>query len=903
MVLVFLMGKFTVNSLQQLNQFANTSITFNDQRLPLVSFSLRDPENQSVSTIQNQSFTSPVATDIIKVVKIPEPIVFTINTYPESNVGVVWSNISGNLVANTVGYNNRVYGIATVADWDKIKRPTIYANTANNFNYTNTITYIGGNTKTWTTVVAVNPITELSFVNDFYYLDGNNLVTGTPVVQPIGTNMPAYATDNYTLTIVPSDPTLLGTGNITTSGIGTSTSNATTKTVTITGNSTKLNTHLANVRFVANVGLDSTWEASYNLYNPVTNYTTTRVQTLRSEQANVMTRSNVQYYVNSFNGNVSGYPTITNNLDNPASNHIYKMQIYPNPYTALANLTIGANIGALGNVTKTANTITMIGTKNQINTNLTNFRIQTKPNYIETFQLYYVATVPGDPNKFANVPTGNIGTRIQTFYNDTSGLINNMSQTRNFDLNTPTLIFSANTPAILDSGPGTYAIYLSSTAGEFGTSDTNTKTTYALGSSRTGVNGLFSTIKFYPYKDVTGNQTFNFSLRRVVTGSVDEYLIRNQPVALIGSNIDSNPQDYTRTFTSSGTYTPTYQERNYYYMDVLAVGAGGGGGYVTRYPGGTNNPFVINWSNEFIDASQPEVNRAALTAAWNNLHRKVIQGLYYDSHTINSYGETSGQPGVVVKNFYEAGGWYWNGQPYYPNRFELPANIGGGGGGGGNIRVLNNINLKTTTNWTNTTLNITVGTPGQPVSANRGLPNVTESALALHAPIGYNGGAGGSTTIGNLTATGGAGGTHNWFGNASGGASNGGTINSGKKGGNGTLGASTGDSGGPGYSVSWAGNVAFGAGGGAAIPDANQTANIGITRDTYIKFYGNTGGNVAFGSLNAGGQARTLIGASSGFEEPISSLAPGPGCGGAGGHIDAGQSGGSGIVILRFHKT
>jgi hypothetical protein len=870
MVLVFLMGKFTVNSLQQLNQFANTSITFNDQRLPLVSFSLRDPENQSVSTIQNQSFTSPVATDIIKIVKIPEPIVFTINTYPESNVGVVWSNISGNLVANTVGYNNRVYGIATVADWDKIKRPTIYANTANNFNYTNTVTYISGNTKSWTTVVAVNPITELSFVNDFYYLDGNNLVTGTPVVQPIGTSMPAYATDNYTLTIVPSDATLLGTGNITTSGIGTSTSNATTKTVTITGNSTKLNTHLANVRFVANVGLDSTWEASYNLYNPVTNYTTTRVQTLRSEQANVMTRSNVQYYVNSFNGNVSGYPTITNNLDNPALNHIYKMQIYPNPYTALANLTIGANIGALGNVTKTANTITMIGTKNQINTNLTNFRIQTKPNYIETFQLYYVATVPGDPNKFANVPTGNIGTRIQTFYNDTSGLINNMAQTRNFDLNTPTLIFSANTPVILDSGPGTYGIYLSSTAGEFGVSDTNTKTTYAFGSSRTGVNDIFSTIKFYPYRDVTGNQTFNFSLRRIVTGSVDEYLIRNQPVAMIGSNIDSNPQDYTRTFTSSGTYTPTYQERNYYYMDVLAVGAGGGGGY-------------------------------AVVANWDDNNRKVIWtwSRYLGGNINLTTRETR------IENWYEWGGQRTPAQ--YDPATILPANVGGGGGAGGTIQVLNNVNLKTTPNWTGSSISINIGAPTSPTLGYISYPFIstypTYSVQTRYQAVGYDGGTGGTTTVGNITALGGTGGTHNWFGNAVGGASNGGTINSGKKGGNGTLGVSPGDSGGPGYSVSWAGNVAFGAGGGAAIPDANQTANIGITTDTYVKFYGNTGGNVAFGSGNAGGQARTLIGASSGFEEPISSLAPGPGCGGAGGHYDTAQMGGSGIVILRFHKT
>jgi hypothetical protein len=610
-----------------------------------------------------------------------------------------------------------------------------------------------------------------------------------------------------------------------------------------------------------------------------------------------MTRSNVQYYVNSFNGNVSGYPTITNNLDNPASNHIYKMQIYPNPYTALANISIGANIGALGNVTKTANTITMIGTKNQINTNLTNFRIQTKPNYIETFQLYYVATVPGDPDKFANVPTGNIGTRIQTWYNDTSGLISNMAVTRNFDKNTPTLIFSANTPVILDSGPGTYIIYLTSTAGEFGTNDNDTRISYGVSGTRDQLNTVnFPAIKFYPYRDVTGSQTFNFSLRRYIAGSVDEYLIRNQPVAMIGSNVDSNPEEYTRTFTSSGTYTPTYQERNYYYMDVLAVGAGGGGGYVTRYPGGSSNPFVTGWNNQFLDASQPGVTGAALTALWNNLHRKVIQGLYNDPRVLNSTGETTGQPGVVVKNFYEAGGWYWNGQPYYPNYFELPANIGGGGGGGGTIQVLNNVNLKTTPNWTNTTFNITVGTPGQPVLVNRTVPTGSQA-------IAYNGGTGGTTTIGNLTAAGGAGGTHNWYSNAAGGASNSGTINSGNKGGNGTLGVSTGNSGGPGYSVAWAGNVAFGAGGGAAIPDADQIAGIGVTRDTYIKFYGNTGGNVAFGSGNAGGQARTTTGVSFGFFDLTPAQQPGPGCGGAGGHIDAGQSGGSGIVILRFHKT
>lgn len=903
--------RYLVNSFQDLNNYGKTSVTFNDNRIPQVKFFPATISNQTITVDENVAFISPNATDIDSIVNIPEPIVFTVNLSSLTNVTLSWpglagnlaANTSSNLVANSSGHTYSVYGIRTIRDWELVKHPVITANTVDDFIYSSTIKYIGGQTATWITSAAVSSKNELTVGSDFYYYDNQaNPLVGHPTFTQI--TIPSLQSDTYTLTINPGNLTIFGTGNISTSTVGNLTTNTSTKVVTVVGNTTAISGALANVTYNAPFGADSTWIATYELFNPVSGYRSHREQTIRSITSEIMTRSNVQYFPVYYNDTVKGYPVINNPTDFANLGHVYMTEVYPLDANTISTIGIGANNGTQGNVVVANKKITMIGTKANINYNLADIQIKSAADFQSQFQLVYKTTIPANATPFSSPPTGNVATRIQTFYANISGVVNNMTVSRSFNKNTPAPLFPTDIPQITDTRGGSYTIYLKSSAGEFGLANTATSSNYSYTGTYGQINTIFPQINFYPYKDVTGNQTFTYSQYR--QGAVE---IQNQQVQLIGSTVDLSPANVTVVLTSSGSYTPTFEQKTYYKMNVLAVGAGGNGGYTPGYTPGLSGTYILPWNTGASTYQGGLANVAGTTMINAQGIRWVGTPGQYNSYSVSSWVQVNYFTSGYAKLFNGLGGTY----QFYP------ANIGGAGGGGGRVSTLENIDLKTSTAFNKGgTFTVTVGQPATsdiPVTDSYLMynPNQNPNPATITATVGYNGGDGGASRVGNITAGGGFGGTHNFFGVAVGGTS-GDSISSGKPGGNAYNQESSGAAGADGVTVSWfgGGNVALGAGGGATLPDTNY-----LNDWNYLHIIGYHGGN--YNTLTTGGGTSTT-GAYyvNEYGQTVpgiveSGRVPSYGCGGAGGPgigrnfydgtpYNTTTQGGKGIVVLYFHK-
>jgi hypothetical protein len=283
-----------------------------------------------------------------------------------------------------------------------------------------------------------------------------------------------------------------------------------------------------------------------------------------------------------------------------------------------------------------------------------------------------------DANLFATGSLNLTPTKIPGYI---TGLV-----TTSYIANTSNAIFATNTPRITDDNPGssTFRIELSSAAGNFGTSTSDTSY-YTYSGTMSQVNAFFSSIYFYPTKNYVSNNTFLYIQFKDGVEQIRKTISLNYDSSGVSTK--------TYTFTTVGTtiWKPSYSDVKYLNkLDYLVVG--GGGGALTYNAGANGVGGGGGGVYYYYDNSFSNINYTIVVGAGGNSSSTSPQ---YGGQSSFSGGVTAngGNPGTTVGyNVYQGGG---SGTGYSGS-----TSGGGGGAGGAATSSTGGVGSQyTTTNW------------------------------------------------------------------------------------------------------------------------------------------------------------------------------------------------------------
>lgn len=604
-----------MKGLRDLNTISNQGLLItNDQRPTTITYTPNTPVNVSATAYSGKTFVPPVGTNLTTLINgdsqfvnlqpsgygvLTQGLEYVIDLTGIPGASVNWANIQTNAaglakVPSSIGTGNlwlahngtydsvhgyylntwTVAGIKSVGDWEWARDNAVVTLPANvtSITYPSVLsTYT--NNRSWNTSLSILSLNQLSATNDFYYAANvSQLVGGVPQIFDL--SIASFNANTYTLNLTYSAGTVANL--YTTSNLGgTSTwSNANSR-MTITGTITAINDRLNHLYYTPTAGLEDSFLFNYSLYNPVADFYSNISQPVRSNASLYVTRTSPGYY----------------NYD-AATYLVYPIQIIDTTTagTPTYTMTISGTSGSVGSISTAGSggtssfnnsnkTLTISGTKTQVNSHLANVTLYPTANLVSSFNLNYGLTIS----------SGVAVNKTQTMYvtNINSGYAN-VAVSRSFISNTgDQLIFANTTPVITENlGPtAQYTVYLTSTAGQFGLSLDTIASNFSYTDSVSGLNQKLSQIKFYPYKDVVGTQLFNMLIQRNGVNLV------SQDIALLGTaRTTPIPGAGTYIFTQNGTITTTWEQTQYLNTRILVVGGGGTGygtpGYGTACGGG-----------------------------------------------------------------------------------------------------------------------------------------------------------------------------------------------------------------------------------------------------------------------------------------------------------------------------
>lgn len=370
----FLLGRFIVPSLTELNNYSKNGFVFTDNRDPLITYSNTNPGSQSITVNEGEIHFVPVPTEITH---IQATLVnYTVNVASLSGATVTWpTNVMDNITLTNPSPGVYTAGnIFSISQWNSVKSAMIHAprDYDQAWHYTTSITPNSGNAVSFTTNVTVNPTTELSNATDIQYdKDVNATLTGTPTITD------TEITGTYTMTVTPNNVSAVNSMSS-----SSATFNNTSKVLTIVGNRDSVTASLANIILNPNASYTSDFTLTYQLTNPVSNVVTSKTQYLTNANIvpNVSNLSTTRYYDKNtaaklFSANV---PQIT-----ATTPTVYRVE-----------LRLNSNVGAItrGNIASQETnwyagnlTYSMSGTKSSINSQLGNlWFIPNKDTYTTT---------------------------------------------------------------------------------------------------------------------------------------------------------------------------------------------------------------------------------------------------------------------------------------------------------------------------------------------------------------------------------------------------------------------------------------------------------------------------------------------------------------------------------------
>jgi hypothetical protein len=171
--------------------------------------------------------------------------------------------------------------------------------------------------------------------------------------------------------------------------------------------------------------------------------------------------------------------------------------------------------------------------------------------------------------KSANNPATFNSTFSSNVDNTVTPALSYATNTRSYDSNIGTSIFSVDTPQINSVYTGTtFTLTLSCADGTFeGAAGGYQTGTWSYTGNRTQVNNELGTIKFYPTKDEMGTLELTITLSNgISTASYDATLAHYQ----VGTFVSN-----TYTITTDSTWYPTVDEQLYGQIDFFMIGGGG----------------------------------------------------------------------------------------------------------------------------------------------------------------------------------------------------------------------------------------------------------------------------------------------------------------------------------------
>jgi hypothetical protein len=328
-----------MNSLQELNTFGNSTITYTDTRPAAVKFDRINATNQAISVNQHDTHPASPGFQIIDVIRPTDCLpTYTINVSGITGATVTWPVVpSGCTVTNPSTGVYRISGVNSATTWNIVRNPTInltvsYVGVGT---YTCTVTWNSTQTKTSTTTLTVVDIDIFgSNPSDFYFLGGvAGTITGNPVI------IDNYST-TWTATVTPSTTSLITSLTSAGSG-GTSSFNGTTKVLTIAGTKTQVNSHLNSISYVIPSSTKQDFTFQYGVVNDTLLEGDSRTQQMFTTEILSATRSTETYATNT-STTISNGPLITDALYTGTGN--YAMTITPSTTAAVSSFTIGATL-------------------------------------------------------------------------------------------------------------------------------------------------------------------------------------------------------------------------------------------------------------------------------------------------------------------------------------------------------------------------------------------------------------------------------------------------------------------------------------------------------------------------------------------------------------------------------
>jgi len=235
--------------------------------------------------------------------------------------------------------------------------------------------------------------------------------------------------------------------------------------------------------------------------------------------------------------------------------------------------------------------------------------------------------------------------------------------TTTYIANTGNAVFATNTPRITDDNPGssTFTITLTSPAGNFGTS-TSDSSSYSFSGTMSQVNAQFANIYFWPTKNYTSNSTFTYTQSKAGSQQITKTITLNY-----NSTQTISPTVYSFTTAGTTTWTPTYAEYKYTTADVLIVGGGGGSVTGGMYGSGGGGGQVYTNTNLTITGTSLSITVGAGGATNNTVYPNDSSNKQYFAN----YGSSSSAFGYTAIGGGRASWIYISGQS------------GNGGFGGG----------------------------------------------------------------------------------------------------------------------------------------------------------------------------------------------------------------------------
>jgi hypothetical protein len=465
-----------------------------------------------------------------------------------------------------------ISGFKSRADWELIKESpvTLPFGFVGQFEYSVKFDYLNEtveDSKQYSVFVSVENVETLSQPLDYIFnISSTANITTFPLIQEI-----LQVEPTYTVTITPSSIPNINTFSSAGSLGGTSNLNSSTKVLTLVGTKAQVNAHLSLLQ-LGTTALESDFTLTYTVSNNLSAETDTKVQILRCSSINFLGNPvSVTLFYNEDTLRVLADLPIVRDLAFDGSG-TYTYTIFPNTTSAVSTLSsIGA--GGSSSFNNSTKTLTITGTRAQINSHLLNVSFTPAVDYALNFVMNYRVVTPrgasATATKFQNLFIGS---------NDTE--ITNMNVNRNYSSNQHNFIFANNTPFIsdLDTTNPNYSATLtvSGSIGGFSFARNQVpQTTISWSGTKAQVNAVFAGIVLYPLKGVSASGTFTYTQRK--NGVVQV----TQTVTLTGSVGVFEVSSYVWGPVSVGNFswTPTFEEVRFVGVArILIVGGGGGGG-------------------------------------------------------------------------------------------------------------------------------------------------------------------------------------------------------------------------------------------------------------------------------------------------------------------------------------